>query len=333
MSVGKLSNADLNHFIIDEIKPQRSDILIRPGVGEDCAAIKFGEYACVVTTDPITGATEELGKLAVHVSVNDIASSGAEPVALLMTLLCPEDTALESIQQIVVDANKAANAMNIEIIGGHTEMTNAVNRIVVSVTAFGSTRAEDIIMTGGAKSGDYLYMTKYAGLEGTAIIAKEKEEILKDYLTKNEIQDAQSFIEQISVLREGEIGKHLKVSAMHDVTEGGVLGAIYEMCEASKVGCKVYNNKFAIHELTQKICEHFNINPLKLISSGSMLMSVDKDVAPAYEQAMIEAEIPYSKIGVLTEEMDRILIFGEEADEEIFDVIEPPVEDELYTVV
>ncbi len=333
MSIGKLSNEDLNHFIIDEIKPKRSDILVRPGVGEDCAAIKFGDYACVVTTDPITGATEELGKLAVHVSVNDIASSGAEPVALLMTLLCPEGTALEDMQRIITDANKTANAMNIEIIGGHTEITTAVNRIVVSVTAFGNTLAEDIIMTSGAQYGEYLYMTKTAGLEGTAIIAKEKEEELKSVLTKTEIQDAQSFIEQISVLREGEIGKRLNVSAMHDVTEGGILGAIYEMCEASKVGCKIYNSKFAVDEITRKICEFFNINPLKLISSGSMLMSINKETAPAYEQAMIEAEIPYSKIGVLTEELDRILIFGEEAGEEIFDVIEPPVGDELYSVI
>ena len=333
MSIGKLSNEDLNHFIIDEIKPKRSDILIRPSVGEDCAAIKFGDYACVVTTDPITGATDELGKLAVHVSVNDIASSGAEPVALLMTLLCPEGTTLEDMQKIITDANKTANEMNVEIIGGHTEITTAVNRIVVSVTAFGNTMAEDIIMTSGAQRGEYLYMTKTAGLEGTAIIAKEKEEDLKSVLTKTEIQDAQSFIEQISVLREGEIGKRLKVSAMHDVTEGGVLGAIYEMCEASKVGCKIYNSKFVVHEITRKICEFFNIDPLKLISSGSMLMSINKETAPAYEQAMIEAEIPYSRIGVLTEELDRILIFGEEADEEIFDVIGPPVGDELYSVV
>ncbi|GAU75453.1 AIR synthase family protein [Fusibacter sp. 3D3] len=333
MSIGKLTNEDLKHFIIDEIKPKRSDILIRPGVGEDCAAIQFGEYACVVTTDPITGATEELGKLAVHVSVNDIASSGAEPVALLLTLLCPEGTALEDIQKIVADANKTANAMNIEIIGGHTEITNAVNRIVVSVTAFGRTKAEELIMTSGANSGEYLYMTKTVGLEGAAIIAREKETTLKEVLTKHEIQLAQSFIEQISVMREGEIGKQLKVSAMHDVTEGGILGAVYEMCEASKLGCKIYNDKFTIHEVTQKICAFFNINPLKLISSGSMLMSINKEIAPAFEQAMIEAEIPYSKIGILTAATDRLLIFGEEADEAICDVIEPPVGDELYAVV
>lgn len=333
MSIGKLSNEDLNRFIIDEIKPVRSDILVRPGVGEDCAALKFGDEACVVTTDPITGATEELGKLAVHISVNDIASSGAEPVAILLTLLCPEHTTLDEIQQIVKDANEAANHMNIEIIGGHTEVTSAVNRVVVSVTAFGRTRVEEMIMTGGGKAGDYLYMSKYAGLEGTAILANEKESDLKAILTNSEISEAKGFINHISVLREGEIGKRLQVSAMHDVTEGGVLGAAYEMCEASNLGCKIYNNQIEISDITQKICEFYNINPLKLISSGAMLLSVTKEGAPAFEQAMLEAEIPYSRIGLLTETLDRILIFGEEADQEIFDVIEPPVGDELYKVI
>ncbi len=333
MSIGKLSNEDLNHFVIDEIKQVRGDILVRPGVGEDCAAIRFGDEACVVTTDPITGATEELGKLAVHISVNDIASSGAEPVAILLTLLCPEQTSMEEMQQILRDANETANSMNIEIIGGHTELTSAVNRIVVSVTAFGRTKADEIIMTGGAKAGDYLYMSKYVGLEGTAIIAKEKEEALREVLNHSELLEAQGYVNEISVLREGEIGKRLKISAMHDVTEGGVLGAVFELCEASEVGCKIYNNQLVVTDLTQKICEFYNINPLKLISSGAMLMSVSKESAPAFEQSMIEAEILYSKIGILTDTLERILVFGDEADQEIFDVIEAPIGDELYKVI
>ncbi len=333
MNVGKLSNEELSRVIFDEIKEIRSDILVRPGVGEDCGVVKIEDMACVLTTDPITGATEELGKLAVHVSLNDVASSGAEPVAILLTLLCPENTEPKEIQRIISDANREANALNVEIIGGHTEITSAVNRIIVSVTAFGKTPVEKLIRTKGAHAEDYLYLTKHVALEGTAIIAREKEEDLREVLGRSEIQEAMEMFNKISVLKEGQIGSTVGVSAMHDVTEGGVLGAIYELCECNELGCKVYNHQFNVKEVTQKICDYYTLNPLKLISSGSMLMSVPRDKAPEFEQQMLQAEIEYAKIGFLTEVQDKLLVYGEEADQEIADPIEPPMSDELYKVV
>ncbi|MBE0450412.1 MAG: AIR synthase family protein [Clostridia bacterium] len=333
MSVGKLSNDDLGKVVLKKIKPVRDDILIRPGIGEDCAAIEFGDMACVLTTDPITGSGSNLGKLAVHVCVNDIASSGSVPVALLLTVLCPKDTEKEVIEELLNEANKEANSMGIEIIGGHTELTTAVNRIVVSATAIGKIPKEKLIRTGDAQNGDWIYLTKKAGLEGTAIIATDKRRDLLEILSNRELDKASSMMEQISVLREGLIGQKVGVSAMHDATEGGVIGAIHELCEASGKGCRIRREKISIHAVTEKICDFYHIDPLKLIASGSMVMAVPPERAAYLEKAFLDAGIEYSKVGVVTENQEKIICYGEDSVEMICEEISSPESDELYKVI
>ena len=333
MEVGKLKNEALNDLVISEIHMIRDDILIRPSIGEDCSAISFGDMACVLTTDPITGSGSQIGRLAVHVCLNDIASSGAETAGLLLTLLCPVGTEESEIKDILHEANETANMMGVEIVGGHTEITAAVNRTIVSATAIGKTSIQNLIKTSGAKAGDYLYLTKQAGTEGTAIIATDKASELADVLNKHELLTAQEMISKISVVAEGRIGSRVGVHAMHDATEGGVLGAIYEMCEASGKGCKIHIDKIEVHPITEKICEYYHINPLKLISSGTMVMSIDKENASALERALLDADIDYSRVGVVTDEMTKKLIMGDSSVEEIFDEIESPEADELYKVI
>ena len=330
MSTGKLSNEQLELHVLNKFEKIREDVIIRPSLGEDCGAFRVGDYACVVTTDPITGATESIGKLAVNICVNDIASSGAEPVGILLTLLCPEGTSIEDIETVLQDASKEAKLLSIEILGGHTEITDAVNRIVLTASGFGKTPIEKLIKTGGAKAGDYIYMTKGAGLEGTAILASEKGNELRGFLSNDEIELAKSYFDKISVLNEGKIGREVGVSSMHDATEGGILGAVYEMCQASELGCKIYDRKIIISDVTLKICSHFNINPLKLISSGAMLISVSEENASNLEKALLDNDILYSRIGLFTDVKDKLLIYGNEAEEMIFDNIESPVGDDLY---
>lgn len=333
MEIGKLKNDVLEDIVLGEIKSVRDDILIRPSVGEDCAAIAFGDMACVLTTDPITGAASNLGKLAVHICVNDIASSGSEPVALMLTLLCPEGTKAEAIGNILKEANETANALGIDIIGGHTEITSAVNRTIVSATAIGKTLIADLIKTGGGQPGDLIYLSKHPGLEGTAIIAHDLEAQLKEALPNKLIEKAKSHMDSISVLKEGKIGAIVGVNAMHDATEGGVLGAIHELCEASGTGCRVFHQKFEILEETAVICDFLNIDPLKLISSGVMVFAVAPEKASDFEIAFVSEGIPYSKVGVLTEENDKILVYGMDPFSEIVEKIEMPEADELYKVI
>ncbi len=333
MEVGKLKNETLGAIVLSEIKAVRDDILIRPGIGEDCTAVSFGDEACVLTTDPITGSGSQLGKLAVHVCLNDLASSGAEPIGLLLTLLCPEGTQPNDIQGILKEANEAANSMGVEIIGGHTEITSAVNRTIVSATAVGKTSREHLVKTAGAQVGDYIYMTKQAATEGTAIIAYDKADVLRESFSADEIREAQRYIEQISVVKEGLIASKIGVSAMHDATEGGVLGAVHELCEASGVGCRIHKNKMNISNITERISVFFGIDPLKLISSGTMIITLSPEKAGALEVALKEADISYSKIGIVTAGNQKSLIWGESEYDEMIEPIESPESDELYKVM
>lgn len=333
MQVGKLKNDLLNALVLDTVKVERDDVLIGASLGEDCAAIAFGDDACVLSTDPITGTANDIGRLSVNVALNDIASSGAKPIALLMTLLCPEETSDLEIGKIVRDATDMAAEYDVAIIGGHTERTGAVNRIVVSMTAVGKASKGALIKTSGAQAGDYIYMTKWAGIEGTGILANEREEELSKVLSRNELEEAKSMLDLTSVLKEGEIASQCGASAMHDITEGGVLGAVYEMCEASGLGCEVSKNNIPLKEVTDRICNHFILDPLKLISSGSMLIAISPENASRLEIAFVEAKINYEKIGTMIDRPEKILVYGEFEIEEIQEEITSPESDELYKVL
>ena len=271
MKQGKLTSKELKS-LLKTLKMHRNDILLGPGIGEDCGAIRFGDWACVLSTDPVTAASADAGTIAVHISCNDVASSGAEPIAILLTLMAPPEATLNDIKRIIEQAQKAAESLGVEIIGGHTETTDAVNRIVVSTTAVGRCAADKLLHAGGAQENDRIILTKYAALEGTAILAADYQEECAGFLSTDELQQAKSLTNQISVVKEGLIGVNSGASAMHDVTEGGVLGAVWEICEASGCGAQISMEKIPVLPVTKKICSHFGINPLRLISSGSMII-------------------------------------------------------------
>jgi hydrogenase maturation factor len=272
LPIGKLPNRLLAELIRPLASP-RSELLRGPAVGEDCAIMDFGVGWIAATTDPITGSDKEIGRLGIHVSLNDLACAGAEPVAVLVTLLCPPGSTEGSIREIMMAIRTTTESMGVALAGGHTEITNAVNRMVINVTALGRTPVNGAISTAGAKPGDALVMTKAAGLEGTAILAHEKEMELTAAFGADCVNKAKGFMDEISVVREGLLAAANGVHAMHDVTEGGILGAVWELCAASGVGAILEENAIPVRAETMRICEHFGLNPLRLISSGSMLMA------------------------------------------------------------
>ncbi|HHT51198.1 MAG TPA: AIR synthase [Eubacteriaceae bacterium] len=325
MEIGKIPNQLLEEKILSKIQPTRSEILVGAAVGEDCGVIDFGEEICVVSTDPITGATKDIAKLAVHISCNDVASSGVEPLAILLTILAPENTKLEEISQLIEEAKETAASLNVEIIGGHTEISQAVNRMVISTTCIGKGKKELMVTSHGAKIGDTVIMTKWAGLEGSAILANDKGKDLINTIDKKWIEEAKSYMNYISVVPEGRISGKVGVTAMHDVTEGGLLGAIWEIAKASNVGIKIWKENIPITKATMVICNHYKIDPLKLISSGVMLITTNKPgkLLEAFKKEGIKATI----IGKVVEGRSVLVNNGIETS------INPPSSDELYKVV
>ena len=326
MKIGKLSTEQLKELIFSTLNKKREEILVTPNIGEDCAYVDFGDYVCVMSTDPITGTSEEIGKLAVHITCNDIASSGVSPLGIMLTIMAPSGTTEKEIRNIMLDASSEADKLNIDIIGGHTEITDAVNRIIISATGVGKQLKSELINKDKPKIGDLIVLTKGAGIEGTGIICFEKEDELKVLFGDFIVQEGKSLLDKISVVKEGIVAGKVGVSCMHDVTEGGVLGAVWEMCDLYDLGCSIYSDKIHINESTKLVCEHYNINPLRLISSGSMIIGIDKDKIDLLKDRFDKENIDFSVIGGFTEKGNVLVGNGSQN-------IDPPESDELYKVI
>lgn len=276
--VGKIPPEILNRIVMEPIggtKIKRQDIVLRPKTGEDCCAVDTGEELCVLSTDPITGATKDIGYLAVQINCNDIFSSGAEPMGILMTILLPPGSTEEMLKSIMDGALKAANELGIEILGGHTEVTDAVCKPIVSATVVGKSQDREILCTGNAELGQDVIMTKWAGLEGTAILAKDMEEDFLRHLSRDIVERAQKLDCCLSVGKEARIARAHGATAMHDATEGGILGAVWEVAECSNLGIEVYVDKIPVMDETKEICQVAGIDPTRLISSGSMVIATE----------------------------------------------------------
>jgi len=325
VKIGKLPNDVLDRLILAPIKKwgiKRNESLTSPSVGEDCAALKLGDEICMLSTDPITGAAEDIGTLAVHINSNDIASAGGEVIGLMVTTLLPPNITEEEIAAITENLYKSANEAGISILGGHTEITDAVTRPVISCTAIG--KGKRFVSSGGAQVGDSVIMTKYAAIEGSSIIYGDYKEFWADKLTEEEKKQCESFSAMLSVVPEGKIAEQMGATSMHDVTEGGILGACHEIAECAGVGITVYKDRVPVMPVTEKLCKGCGVNPLRLISSGSMLITAPnpKEVISALEKEGIKATI----IGVITEG-ERLI-----EDDGKIKPLTPPEADELYVV-
>ena len=326
LKIGKVPESVLKRSIIKQIRTKRSEILVGAGVGEDCAAIELADGEVFVTsTDPITGTSHDIGALAVHVTANDIASSGAEVIGIMLSVLLPEGTEEEELKLIMQQAEEVCARLNIQTVGGHTEVTSVVNQPVITATGIGKVRKDKLITTSGARPGDDVVVTKWIGLEGTGIIVREKEELLRQRFSDSFIETAKGFSDYLSVVEDARLAVSAGVSAMHDVTEGGIFGALWEIAEGSKTGLEIELADIPIRQETVEICEVFAINPYCLISSGSMLITAPNgtDIVKKLAGEGINAAV----IGKVTEGNDRLVING---DEKRF--LEPPKSDELYKI-
>lgn len=324
MKIGKVSESVLKRSILKEIKTKRDEVLVGAGVGEDCAILALKEdEVFIISTDPITGTTKDIGKLAVHITVNDLASSGAEPIGILLSVLLPERVREAHIKEMMQQVSMTCRELNIQIMGGHTEVTKAVNQAIITVTGVGKAKKDDYITTNGAKVGQDIVISKWIGLEGTSILAKEKEEELLARFTSSFIEGAKNFDHYISIVPEAAIAKKFCVSAMHDITEGGVFGALWEVAESANVGLEVDIKKIPIKQETVEVCEFFGLNPYCLISSGSLIMVTDNghDLVRELENIGINSCV----IGKITAGNDKLIINNGEKR-----YLESPKSDELY---
>ena len=322
MRIGKLTNEQLDELILSKLRHTRGEVVCAPSVGVDCTAVKLQDGLAVLSCDPITAAESDIGRLTVNVSCNDAAASGAEPIGLMVTLLLPPSVTEEEIGRVIDEIVAAAEAAHVDVIGGHTEITPAVTRIVTCATVIAQPVGAGFISPKGMKVGDDIVVTKHAGLEGALIMADKLPE-KAELLTDEELKTVRSFSKLTSVVDEGLYAAREHAHAMHDVTEGGIFGALWEMSTASGVGIEFDLGLIPVHPITRKLCRYYCVNPYKLISSGSMLIACadGKALASGLRALGIDAAV----IGKAVDNGGVVRSTGGR-------LIEPPEADEIYKV-
>jgi len=326
LETGKVPVEILRRIVLNPINnnnKKREDVIIRPSMGEDCSAVDLGGEICVLSTDPITASGSNAGYLVVHINCNDAASAGAEPIGILLTALLPEHSTEDDLQAIINGAYKAADELGIEILGGHTEITEAVNKPVVSGTVVAKTKNRRFVSSSGAKLGQDVIMTKWAAIEGTSIIANDYYEKLISSVSPEVLSEAKLLSSKISVVSEGVIAADFGATAMHDATEGGILGAVWEVAECSNVGVEVFADNIPVLECTKTISKAAGIDYLRLISSGTMIITSfnGEELVKLLKCNGINAAI----IGKITASSKSVIYHGERKE------LLPQEKDEIYS--
>jgi hydrogenase maturation factor len=314
LKTGKL-DIDLLRGLLKRYSIVDPQVVIGPKIGEDAAVIDPGEGAdhyWVVTSDPITFTTDEIGYYGVVVNLNDISAMGAIPKWFLATLLFPEEkTDSESVEKVFNQIHHACRRFGIGFVGGHTEVTPGIERTILSGHMIGEVRKEKLVTTSGGKDGDFLLLIKGICIEGTSIIAREKE---KELLTKgfraSLIEKAKNFIFDpgIDILQATRIAcDTVSVHSMHDLTEGGLINGLVEMAWASEKEMTVDLEKVHLYEESRILCQEYGLDPLGVIASGALLVTLAPPDLVPIQKALGEASIPFQVIGQVKEGPSRVI--------------------------
>ena len=283
-------------------------LLLGPRIGEDAAAIDMGEKVLIITTDPITFATDEIGYYSVMVNANDVATTGAEPRWFSATILLPEAQGTESlVDSIFRQIHKACEKLNVSLVGGHTEITYGLDRPIIVGQMIGEVQKDELITTAGAKAGDLILLSKGICIEGTSIIAREREgDLLSRGIPHDLVERAQRFLFDpgICVVKDARLASQAgRVHSMHDITEGGLANGLHELSMAAGVEVEVEKACIPIYDESRILCEAFGLNPLGVIASGSLLITASPPDAEKILESAHHHGVAMSKIG-------RVKAFG-----------------------
>ena len=293
-------------------------IIVGPGIGEDASVLDMGDTCLVVTSDPITFASDSIGWHAVQVNANDIACSGAIPKWFLPTLMIPTHTTEKQASEIFIQIVQACSEIGVAVIGGHSEVTSGITQPIVSGTMLGEVQKTDIIKTGGAVEGDSIVLTKGIAIEGTSILARDFSDALRLHNVPEEALSAAAILLDtlsISVLKDARIAcSTVKVNSLHDPTEGGLVTAIREVAHASGLGAAIEEGSVPIFPECINVCTPLGINPFGLLSSGALLITLHSAEVPSLLSALSLEGITGWEIGQMLAPEEGLLMITSEGE-------------------
>ena len=301
LAAGKLP-PDLLRELLASVPPVDASVIVGAAVGEDAAVLDTGEGELLVAkTDPITFASADVGRYLLVVNGNDLATMGAEPRWLLVTVLLPEGIDDASVRSLFRELTDACREYGISLVGGHTEVTVGLERSILVGSLLGTVKRDRVVRTADAQIGDAILLTQGVAIEGTAILVREHGELLREEGVRESVIDrAAGWLTDpgISVLPACRVLMDAtQVHSMHDPTEGGVVMALHELAEAAGVGLRIRSDEIAVFPETRAVCEALDLDPLGLLASGALLATVAYDDATVALSALREIGIPAAQIG------------------------------------
>ncbi len=304
LSLGKFPS-DMLAELLSKVSGADPRIIVGPGVGLDAAVLDLGDRYLVAKTDPITFATDQVGWYAVHVNANDVACMGGTPRWFLATLLMPEGQADEQLATTVFEQIKeACGALDVSLVGGHTEITFGIDRPIVMGCMLGEVEPDRLVTPAGIKVGDVVILARGVPIEATAIIALEKADELDGHFEAEFLSRCANFLIEpgISVVGAAKVAQASgEVHAMHDPTEGGLATGLWELAQASRTALLVQESTIHIVPEGRILCEHYGLEPLSSLASGALLLVAAPESAHQIVTAMRESGIAAAAIG----EVDR----------------------------
>ena len=312
LPVGKLPPEHLRSLLKQSPKLD-SRLLIGPQMGEDAAVIDAGDRYLVVATDPVTFAMDQIGRYAVHVNANDVAVMGARPLWFFVVILLPENSTTPArAEAIMADVRDACEQLDVALGGGHTEITQGLDRPILVGQMLGEVAPTRLVRKTRISIGDQILLTQGVAIEGTAILAREKSERLRDRIDADVLARAARFLIEpgISVVSAALAAASLPetVHAMHDPTEGGLATGLYELVAPAGLGLRVIRERIPVFPETDSICRALSLDALKLLASGALLIAVAPDKVDAVLTVIQTTGIPVAVIAEVRPSSENITI-------------------------
>ena len=320
MDIGKFPPALLEK-LLRKIVVTDPRVVLGPSVGEDAAVLDLGETLLVVKSDPITFATDRIGWYAVQVNANDIACTGGVPRWFLATLLVPERFTEDQAEELFTQVLDACNDIGVALVGGHSEVTQGIDRPLVAGTMLGEVARDRLVRTGGAQEGDSIVVTKGIAIEGTALLALERaEDLRKAGVSDDTITLSAELLNTlgISVLTDAQTAcDTAQIHSMHDVTEGGLITGLREVAAASGLGLAIEEDSVPVLPATKEVCQAIGLDPLGLLASGALLITLPPSDVPSLLSALEKKGIDGWEIGMMLASEEGLISIGREGEVEL----------------
>ena len=313
MDVGKFP-VDLLERLLGKTATLDPRVVVGPSIGEDAAIIDMGETLLVAKSDPVTFATDSIGWYAVQVNANDVACTGGVPKWFLATLLVPPRFTEAQAEELFTQVLEACQAQNITLVGGHSEVTQGIERPIVLGNMLGEVHRDRLVHTGGAQEGDSIVLTKGIAIEGTALLARDCAGALREAAVSPEVIETASTLftnPGISVVTDARAAcQAVEVHSLHDPTEGGLITALREVAKASGLGVAIEEGSIPVLPECQTICHALGLDPLGLLASGALLITLNAGDVPTLLVALSQEGITGWEIGQMLAPEEGLIMIG-----------------------